>query len=215
MLAACGSTPQPVVQLSTNLVSNDSTKVGYVYVAPSGEATTHIWGASCLLCYGVASALTASLDTHIEGTIDDSELVAISELVKSEYSLVSPMFSEVSLPTAINKMPKFKGENGFAKRDFRSLKDSLGIDVLVVLQIDAHGAYRGFNGYIPTSDPQGHISGLLFAVDLSTNAYIQYLPLLENVQPEGEWDEPPTFPSVTTSYYQAVENVKSKVRDAI
>lgn len=214
LLAGCGSTPQPEVKLSTNILAQPETKIGYVYVSTAKEATTHIFGASCLLCYGVASALTSSLDTHLEKTIDTSELTAISELVKLGYSKFPAEFREVSLSKPVDKLKKFKGEHGFAKRDFRPLKEELGIDVLVVLQIDSHGAYRGFNGYIPTSDPQGHVSGLLYAVDLTNNAYLQYVPLVENVQPEGEWDEPPTFPSVTTSYYQATENVKEKVRGA-
>ena len=68
---------------------------------------------------------------------------------------------------------------------------------------------------MPNGDPQGYIAGLLYAVDLNSNAYIQYLELDEKVQPEGEWDEPTTFPSVTTSYYQAVENIKNRIRNAI
>lgn len=88
LLAACGSTPQPVVKLSTNVVADENTRVGYVFVAPNGEATTHIFGASCLLCYGVASALTSSLDTHLKHNVDTSELIAMSDLVKSEYGSV-------------------------------------------------------------------------------------------------------------------------------
>ena len=41
-----------------------------------------------------------------------------------------------------------------------------------------------------------------------TDAYVQYMRFNELVQPQGEWDEPDDFPSVTTAYYQALENVK-------
>lgn len=215
LLAACGSTPQPTVALSSNIFQKEDLKIGIVYYAPSEKATTHIFGASCLLCYGVASSLTSKLDTHLETTISTDELDSIKTLVTDEYSSRGVSIEEVSLPTAINDLQKFKGEIGFAKKDFRSLKESMNIDVLVVLNINRHGAFRSFSSYIPNGDPQGHVGGLIYAVDLDTNAYVQYLTFDEKVQPQGEWDEPPTFPSVTTSYYQAVENVKTKLRDAI
>jgi hypothetical protein len=215
-LAACGSTPQPTEPLSTNLFNKDDLKIGIVYELPKkNKATTHIFGASCLLCYGVASAMTSSLDTHLENTIDASELTKMKELVLSEYTQRSQNVELVTLPTPINKLKKFKGELGFAKKDFRSLKETLGIDMLVVFQVSRYGAYRSFSSYIPNGDPQGHVAGLLYSVDLNNNAYVQYMEIDEKVQPSGEWDEAPKFPSVTTSYYQAIEKTKKKIKDAI
>jgi len=214
-LTACGSTPQPTVELKTNMFVDDKVKVGFVYNAPKDKATTHISGAGCLLCYGVASALTSKLDTHLESTIGTEELTKIKELVISKYKTRSENIELVYLPKAISKLKSFKGELGFAKKDFRALKDSLNVDLLVVLQLNSHGAHRSFSNYIPNGDPQGHIAGLLYSVDLNTNAYVQYLEINENVQPAGEWDEPTSFPSVTTSYYQAIENAKQKIKDAI
>jgi hypothetical protein len=215
LLAACGSTPQPTIALSTNAFSQKDLKIGVVYAPPKDKATTHIFGAGCLLCYGVASALTGKLDNHLENTIDNSELIKIKELVLSEYSQRSKNVKFITLPTPIDKLKKFKGELGFAKKDFRGLKETLDIDMIVVLDISRYGAHRYFSNYIPNGDPQGHIAGLLYSVDLNTNAFIQYMRIDEKVQPTGEWDDAPTFPSVTTSYYQAIENSKQKIKDAI
>lgn len=214
-LSACGSTPQSTVALQSNKLASPDIKVGYVYYLPQKSATTHIYGAACLLCYGVAATLTATLDTHIESTFGTDELENIQKLVMSEYQEKAARVEYVTLPTPINKLKKFKGELGFAKKDFRPLKSELDVDVVVVLNIWAHGAHRTFANYIPTSDPKGFIGGLLYAVDTTTNEYLQYLELTEIVQPEGEWDEPKDFPSVTTSYYQAAENVKEKIRSAL
>lgn len=215
VLTACGSTPQPTVQLQSNQVGTDK-KVAFVYVGPEDTAaTTHIYGAGCLLCYGVASALTSSLDKHLEGTIDATELNALKDLVIQEYRQYNSDMQVVTLNTPINKLKKFKGELGFAEKDFRPLKDTLNADVLVVFELYEHGAYRSFSEYIPNGDPQGYVSGKLYTVDLSTNAYIQYLVIDQKVQPEGLWDEPPTFPGVTNAYYQAIENAKQKLADAI
>lgn len=215
VLTACGSTPQPTVQLQSNQVGTDK-KVAFVYVGPEDTAaTTHIYGAGCLLCYGVASALTSSLDKHLEGTIDATELNALKDLVIQEYRQYNSDMQVVTLNTPINKLKKFKGELGFAEKDFRPLKDTLNADVLVVFELYEHGAYRSFSEYIPNGDPQGYVSGKLYTIDLSTNAYIQYLVIDQKVQPEGLWDEPPTFPGVTNAYYQAIENAKQKLADAI
>ena len=208
LLAACGSTPQPTVALESNNVGVDKTVV-FAYVGPEDESgTTHIYGASCLLCYGVAAGLTSSLDTHLESTVDASEMEAIRDLVISEYREHNSDVSVVTLNTEIKKLKKFKGELGFAPKDFRPLAETLNADVLVLLELTEHGAYRSFSGYVPNGDPQGYVHGLLSTIDLKTNAYIQYLVIDEKVQPEGEWDEPTTFPGVTNAYYQAVENVK-------
>jgi hypothetical protein len=215
LLSACGSTPQPTVTLTTNLFAKEDLKIGVVYTAPQEKATTHIFGANCLLCYGIASTMTSKLDKHLENTIQTDELTKFKELVLSEYSERSSHVELVTLPTPIKKFSKFKGELGFAKKDFRSLKESLGIDIIVVLEVNRHGAYRSFSGYIPNGNPQGHIAGLLYAIDLNSNAYIQYMEINEKIQPSGEWDDAPTFPSVTTAYYQAVENTKQKIKDAI
>lgn len=214
VLTACGSTPQPTVTFDKSAFSNSPKTFGIVYEMPKEEATTHIYGAGCLLCYGVASALTSKLDKHLEGNIDSKELNTIKNLVNEVYKNQGTELKEVSLDKEITKLKKFKGELGFAKKDFRPYKDKLGVDALIVVQFNRHGAYRGFNNYIPTTDPQGYVAVDLYTVDLVDNSYLQYLSIEEKVQPESAWDEPPKFPSVTTSYFQAVENVKERIRNA-
>ena len=215
LLGACAGTPQPTISMTDNLFINDKLKVGIAYIPPKEKATTHILGADCLLCYAVAAVLTGKLDTHLETTINTDELTTMQELVLSEYAQRSEGVELVALPTPIDQFKDFGGELGFAKKDFRSVKETLGIDILVIFHITRHGAYRSFTNYIPNGDPQGYVAGFLYAVDLNSNAYIQYLEINETIQPSGAWDEPPGFPSVTTSYYQAVENTKQKIKSAL
>lgn len=215
LLFACGSTPQPTITLDSNILAQPDTRIGVVYISPNDKPTTHIFGASCLLCYGVASSLTGKLDTHLESSISEEELLSLRQLVMSEYSQKAANISFIDLVVPFKELKKFKGDLGYAQKDFRPLKDWMNIDVLVVLHVARHGAYRSFSSYIPNSDPQGHVFGWLYTVDLETNAYMQYLEISENVQPEGEWDEPNNFPSVTTAYYQAIENAKQKIKNSI
>lgn len=211
VLTACGATPQPTVSLLSNTLPNQEQTIGLAFIPPKDEATTHIYGAGCLLCYGVASALTSSLDKHLESNVTTDELIAIKDLVKSKYEQRFAKVIELNLPKPVDKLPKFKGELGFAERDFKTLKNQLGVDVLVVFEVSEHGAFRSFSNYVPNGDPQGYVSGILYAVDLNDNKYIQYQPIRVTVQPPGEWDEPDTFPTFTTSYYQAIEDVKKQL----
>lgn len=208
LLFACSSTQQGFIPLVSNVVQEDGKNIGFAYIPPKDNATTHIYGANCLLCYGVASALTSALDTHLKKRISADELFVLKTAVIDKYKSIDVDLIETNLSSSINKMKKFKGDNGFAKRDFRALKDTLGLDILVILEISEHGAYRSFSSYIPNGDPQGYVAGLVYTVDLNTNAYVQYMRFNELVKPQGDWDEPDDFPSVTTAYYQALENVK-------
>ncbi|WP_087016931.1 hypothetical protein [Thaumasiovibrio subtropicus] len=216
LLSACQSTPiQPTINLDTNELLDSKSKVGIIYLPPIHEATTHIEGASCLLCYGVAAALTASLDTHLESTIGDDELLNIKQLIIDGYEERFDHVEITKLPVLFADLEDFKGGLGFAPHDFSLLKEELGLDYLVVYEVYRHGAYRSFSNYFPNGDPLGHISGRVYSVNLNNNAYLQYLEFDEKVQPAGNWDEPSDFPSVTTSYYQAIENAKQKIRTVL
>ena len=208
LLFACSSSPQGFIPLVSNVVQEDGKNIGFAYISPEDNATTNIYGANCLLCYGIASSLTSALDTHLENTISNDELLVLKTAVIDKYKSIDVQLIETNLSSPINKMKKFKGKNGFAERDFRPLKEKLGLDMLVVLEIKEHGAHRSFSSYIPNGDPQGYVAGSVFTVDLNTNAYVQFMTFKELVQPTGEWDEPKDFPSITTAYYQAIENVK-------
>ncbi|WP_257326310.1 hypothetical protein [Pseudoalteromonas rhizosphaerae] len=213
ILVGCGTTPQPTVQLEDNHFINQERKVG-LYFIRGDKATTHIYGANCLLCYGVASSLTSSLDNHLESLSTD-DIDSLKGLIEDEFKQRTNYVLAIDDEKLIDKLPKFKGELGFAKQDFRGLKDKYDIDILVVANIQRFGAYRSFSSYVPNGDPQGYIQGLVYTVDLNTNQYIQYKSVDEKVQPEGVWDEPAEFPGVTTAYYQAIENVKVLIRKSI
>ncbi|KZN28679.1 hypothetical protein N480_11340 [Pseudoalteromonas luteoviolacea S2607] len=209
-LAACGSTPQPTVQLQKQLL-NAEKRVG-IYVDVINEPTTNIYGAGCLLCYGVAVAANSSLSKHLE-SLPTSDIESSKQILLEGYKAKTGSVEFIELTEQeFKKLKKFKGELGYAKKDFRSLKESKNIDVLVVLDIATHGAYRGYTNYVPNTDPQGYVRGLVYSVDLETNQYLQYLELDKKVVVDGEWDEPKQqFPGVTNAYYQAVEQVKETI----
>lgn len=209
LLVACGSTPQPPVKFTTNQMAKNDVKIGF-YVKFPEKATTHIYGANCLLCYGVASSLTGGLDKYLK-TLTNEELNNLSSVTKTHYQTLMSEATFVDIEEKLPKLKKFKTKEkfGFAKRDFRPLKEALDIDYLVVVDFKAHGAARTFANYIPVSDPQGFVSAEILGVDLTTNALSHYSEISERVQPEGDWDNGDNYPNVTLSYYQAIERVKN------
>lgn len=206
-LTGCKSTPQPAVRLKPELL-NENTRIG-IYVNEIGSATTSIQGADCLLCYGVAVAANSSLTSHLE-SLPMSDIESAKQVVYDGYKSKTSHVEFVNLSKdKLSTLKKFRGELGFAKKDYRSLKSELNIDVLVLLNIRRHGAYRMYSAYVPVTDPQGYVSGVLYSVDLETNQYIQFQRFERKILVEGEWDEPKQqFPGVTNAYYQAVEKVK-------
>jgi hypothetical protein len=209
MLLGCGATPQSTIAVDESFTNNKTQRIG-VYVQ-SEEATTHIYGASCLLCYGVASAANSSLSSYLESIATD-DIHAFGSVISEQMQAQGKHVEIVTLPTEIKRLPKFKGELGYPKRDFRALKEQLNLDTLIVIDIAEHGAHRSYNAYIPTSDPIGSVSGNVYTVDLNTNKYLQYERIDFKVMVSGEWDEPPTFPGVTDSYYEAVEKAKERIQ---
>lgn len=213
VLSACGSTPlQSTVLLSNHAIDKTSSKIGVYYELPNDIATTHIYGAECFLCASKASALTSALDSHLERTIDEEELEDIKETIFIEFKQRSDDVAYIELSQPMDKLPKFKGGNGFATRDFRFLKEQLEIDYLVVIDFNAHGAAWRFDKDTPLGPPKGYINGVIFTVDLTTNALVQYQEISETVAPKGDWNQPNQFPNVTAAYFQAATNVREIIR---
>ncbi|WDE12862.1 hypothetical protein [Thalassomonas haliotis] len=208
LLSACGATPQPSIVLDKEYINSPEQRIGVYFKVD--QASTHIYGASCLLCYGVASAANSSLTKHFESEAI-SGIEGLKKVVSDRMQQQGKNVQFVSLPVEIKKLPKFKKTLGFPHRDFRSLKEKLNIDTLIVVDIKEHGAYRQYNAYVPTTDPMGAVEGEVYTVDLNTNRYVQYEKLSIRVNASGEWDEPPSFPGVTGSYYEALEKAKERI----
>lgn len=210
-LFGCGGTPQAPVLLNKQsfFAKENPARVGVIF--ETEQPTTHIYGASCLLCYGVASAANSSLSTHLEG-IPLDDINAIKGFTTSYLEGQGKEVKVIELKKKLKKLPSFKKSPGFPDKDFRKLKDVHGIDHLIVIHLPEHGAYRSYNAYIATSDPLGAVLGKVFTIDLNTNQYLQYAEINQKVAVNGAWDEPPSFPGVTTAYYEAIEKTKETIK---
>jgi len=190
----CASKPQPPISLSESFFEKKEKVIG-VYMDPLPNCNTHIFGADCLLCLAAASVANSSLTKHFK-TLNGND-----KLIKEKITL--------------DKLKKYKAEENtgiYARKDYRVLKSQLGLDTLVVIDINTLGAYCGYSSYVRTGDPMGFVKGQIYSIDLNTNEYDLYQVIDEKVSATGDWDEPPSFPGVTNAFYQAIETAKDKTK---
>ena len=210
LLAGCAGTPQAPLSLNSNFYADKSKTIG-VYMDPLPKPNTLFAGAGCLLCMAVVETANASLTTQTK-TFSTDELAALQTMVVDSIKKKGGNVVIIDSKVQLDKLKSFSGKGvNLAKDDYRPLKASLGVDKLVVIDLNAVGVYRPYAEYVPTGAPTGYVAGLLYTVDLNTNEYDLYEPIDFKVGVQGQWDEAPKFPGVTSAYYQAVEQTKDKV----
>ncbi|GAA5164459.1 hypothetical protein [Viridibacterium curvum] len=209
LLTGCISAPQLPVPLTQSALAPNSGKVG-VAMAVLPKVETSYPGAGCLLCYAAAAAANASLSSHAD-TLKPDDFNTLKEEVAAVLKARGVDVVIVPAVLAIKDLPSFSAEGNFARKDFASLKQKLGVDRLVVINITELGFIRTYANYFPTSDPKAYVVGQSFLVNLSNNALDWYTPLDLQKGSDSKWDEPPKFPGLTNAYYQVVELTKDAI----
>lgn len=208
MLAGCAAPAQKPVSLSKDYAANHSGgKGGRIGVVMSElpRPDTQFPGAGCLLCMAVANGNHASLSKEVQRFSTDELKPLVSDLTVAlqKKGLDAVAISE---PLRVGDLPDIKASDANkARKDFSALKAKYGVDKLLVVHITALGVWRSYSAYIPTAPPRAVLYGNASLVDLSTHALDWYLPLEVSRAAEGEWDEPPKFPGLTSAYYQVLE----------
>jgi hypothetical protein len=204
LLGGCASAPQMPLQLNTAEVVKKDTRIG-VAMSTLPKVDTEFPGAGCLLCLATASVANNALTTHIR-TLPYEDLPKLKEdvaaLLRRKGSQVTVLAEDFNL----DALPSFNGTGpNVAKKDFTALRDRYKLDKLLVIEIGGVGVTRAYSGYIPTSDPKAQLRGLGYLVNLSTNTYEWYQPVVVQKSADKAWDEPPSFPGLTNAYFQALE----------
>lgn len=202
-LSACVVAPQAPVPLSPTAL-NAQARVGVV-MTTLPKVDLALPGASCLICYGVASAANSALNKHTQGLthedlpqLKDQLAQALNKKGAAATVIVEPLDLK-SLPDAAAKGPNL------ALKDFSSLRKKYGVDKLLVIEVTALGMERTYASYVPTSPPRAYLAGAGYMVNLGNNTYEWFNPVRILRAADGNWDEPPTFPGLTNAYYQVLE----------
>jgi hypothetical protein len=155
VISACGSTPQAPVALESNYFTTNKGKIA-LYMDAIPAVTTSFPGAGCLVCLATASAMNSSLTSHFE-TLSSDELALIQDELVQILNARGLIADKVQSEIKINKLKKFKTqEPNHAEKDFRSLKDTLNADQLLVVDFSMVGSVRQFSSYVPSGPHHKH-----------------------------------------------------------
>jgi hypothetical protein len=204
VLGGCAVHPQNPVQLDKGTLVSGSGVVG-VAMTPLPKVDTHLPGASCLLCLAAAELANASLTSYTH-TLTYEDLPTLKQQIADLLKAKGINAVVIDQDLVVDDLQSFSGEgNNIAKKDYSPLKQKFNIDKLVVVDITALGMIRTYSSYIPTSDPKAQLEGVGYMVDLASNSYVWYSPVVIAKSADGDWDESPSYPGLTNAYFQAIE----------
>lgn len=207
LLAACAAPKQAAVPMSAAVLSAKPARIGVV-MSTMPKADTHFPGASCLLCKAAVAVTNTALTAHVQ-TLPTDDLLSIKEEVAEllrkkghEVIVIAALIDIDALPDRANKLPTG------ASKDFSALAQQYQLDKLLVIHIAKVGVNRSYNSYIPTSDPQGLVSGAGYLVNLNDHGYDWYRTVRQLKSAAGNWDEGPDYPGLSNAYFQAIEGAR-------
>jgi hypothetical protein len=203
-LSGCATKPQLPVDLAPAALKSGNQRIG-VAMTQLPKVDVHLPGANCLLCLMTATVANSGLSKHASS-------LALEDLSGLKHKAAAALRQNGANTIVINEPLDIKAlldDNAntpnAAKKNFAPLKQKYGIDMLLVIDINAVGFERMYSAYFPTSDPKGLLRGTGYLVNLNTNTYEWYLPVYIAKSADGKWDEPTAFPGLTNAYYQALE----------
>ncbi len=209
-LGGCASAPQLAVPLTPSKLPSAASKIGVVMTAMP-KTDTSFPGADCLLCMAAASVANSSLTTYTQ-TLGNEDLLKLKGDVAELLRKKGAQVTVIDAPFEYGALPKFANETpNFARKDHTQLREKLKVDKLVVIQFMQVGVRRTYAAYFPTSEPKGTVSGVAYMVNLADNAFDWYAPFDISKSADGKWDEPPKFPGITNSYFQAIELARDEI----
>jgi hypothetical protein len=211
-----GCVTSPYVQLKPEFWTQADRSVG-VAVAKLPAATTHKVGQQGLLDMAINEAMADELSKYLK-TLDLSSYGKVSGEAASRMQAKGLKVREVGSPVDVATLPDFKTEDSsrvYAQKDFRSLKQQLGVDRLLLLTVTAAGTQRSYYGFIPTSSPIGLLSARGEIVDLNTNE-ILWRQLTTNTAPiDDPWDQPPNYPNVSVAVQKVILMARRSLIDSL
>jgi hypothetical protein len=207
---------QPPVPLSGEFTQNPGLQVGLALRSPETPSFT-TEGNVGLLDYAIISAAMLSLKEHVK-TLDLSEFKTIEQEIahllqqQGFEAQVIPEFPDMETLEKFTDPDKEDTEY-YAPQDMTPFAKALGVDYLITLEVFRAGFARPYEGFIPMDSPRAvfDIRGQL--IDLRSNRLLWFAGIHKANSPDGAWDEPPSFPGLTNSYYITLEEAKKEIID--
>lgn len=211
LLAGCAAPQQSFVNLPSDYFASGKGAIGVATTAlPTPD--TYFPGANCLLCLAAASMTNNAMTTAVRQWPTD-DLRSVKEEVAALLRSQGQTVVVIPDPIKVADLPSRSApQEGFALRDFSSVKAPAKLDRLLVIEYRTLGAVRNYSAYIPTGAPRATFEAHAYILDLSTHKYELYDMISQQKAAQGEWDEAPRFPGLTNAYFTAIEEGKDSIK---
>ena len=211
--AGCASTEQMRTLPENYYAQTSKDEIHVVMVGDLPSVNVVFPGAGCLLCMAAANTMHGQLKEHA-ATLDLLRLQQIGiEIVDglTAKGLTASVSGDPSVLSGLGKFEGFSSKENFAKLDFRSLKERLSGDTLLLIEVNGAGFSRDFLDYFPTSDPVAYVNAQVSWINLDTNELIVKQVVRIKVASDREWKAPPAYPGLTEALYKAIADTKIAV----
>ncbi|MEY2688811.1 MAG: hypothetical protein RL375_3009 [Pseudomonadota bacterium] len=210
LLGGCAAPPIKPIDVSDSIFSAKAEKIG-VAVSVMPKVDTQFPGAGCLLCLATASLNHTKLTAHVQ-TLPTEDLAKVKDELILLLLAKGLTAIAIEAPLDLDKLGESNRKSDTAaRRDFTPLKSKLGVDKLLVVEVNALGVWRNYASYVPVDDPKAVFIGSGYLVNLSSNMLEWYRPVSIMKGADQKWDEPTTFPGLTNAYFQAIELGKDEL----
>ncbi len=216
VLLLSGCVTSPYVQMKQEFWTQTDRSIG-VAVAKLPDATTHKVGQQGLLDMAINQAMADQLSKYLK-TVDLSNYGKVSGEAATRMQAKGLKVVEVASPVDVAALKDFTSEDSsrvYAQKDFRPLKQQLGVDRLVLLTVTAAGTQRSYYGFVPTSKPIALMATRGEIIDLGTNE-ILWRQVSSNTTPiDDPWDQPPNYPNVGVAVQKVVLMARRSLIDSL
>ncbi|WP_051294109.1 hypothetical protein [Pseudoduganella violaceinigra] len=211
LLAGCASAPpQAPVSMGFRTFATPGLRIG-VAMSKLPTVDTSFPGAAWPLSHAAAAVANASLTAHTR-TLPADDLARLKGDIAQALKRKGQVPVVIDEPIAVEQLPEASSPaRNAARRDYTAFQARYQLDKLLVLELTEVGITRPYSSYVPTGEPKGIVSGVVYIVNFKDNSYDWYLPVLGQKSALGNWDEPPAFPGLSNAYFQAVEEARQAI----
>lgn len=211
LLAGCAAPKQSFVNLPADYFGSGKGAIG-VASTTLPVPDTYFPGAHCLLCLATASMANNAVTTAVRQWPTD-DLKNLKQEVAALLRAQGQTVVVIDEPIKVADLPaRASPQEGFALKDFSSVKSSTKLDRLLVIEYRSLGAVRNYSAYIPTGAPRATFEAHAYIVDLNTHKFELYDMISRENGVPGNWDEPPKFPGLTNAYFTSIEEGKDALK---
>ena len=194
---------------------DNKTDVVGVAVVKLPEAQAHKAGSQGLLDIAINNANAGDLEEALKKQ-DLSSIHNVQDKVVAYLSSKGFKVKKVAGPIDLESLKELEATNDdskaiyYARRDFKPLKSSLGVDKLVMIQVNAVGTIRSYYGFFPIGAPSGYSVLNGYVVNLADNR-LEWNQSVTQTVPHGaaDWDVPPDFVALVKAMDSAYKQSQS------